>query len=80
MTTRVGSPKTIPKVRLSPAIRQKVATIKKKKSPTRTKLFRTNKTNFYTNPSINPETKRKIKINGPTYNKLISKYGYPNYL
>lgn len=77
MSTRVGSPKTIPKVRLSPSIRKKLSTIKKKKSPTRTKAFRTHKLNFHTNPTINPETNRKIKINGATYYKLVAKYGHP---
>lgn len=90
MTTRVGSPKTIPKIKLSPQIRQKVAALKKKKSPMHIKKqhtksprkneFKTNKGNFFSNPEINPETKRKIKINGPTYKKLVTKYGFPNYL
>jgi hypothetical protein len=35
------------------------------------------KCQFYSNSSINPETKRKIKINGYTYNKLCKKYGAP---
>ena len=79
MTTRVGSPKTIPRVTLSPKIRQKVSALRKKKSP-KNNSFRTHKSDFYANPSINPETKRKIKINGPTYNKLVTKYGSPNYI
>lgn len=91
MTTRVGSPKTIPKVKLSPQIRQKITTLKKKISPTKksptkrspikkSPTFKINKGNFYSNPQVNPETNRKIKINGPTYKKLVTKYGPPNYL
>jgi hypothetical protein len=33
---------------------------------------------FLRNPYINPETRRYIKIGGPTYKKLIKKYGNPD--
>jgi len=32
---------------------------------------------FHANPGINPETGRSIKIDGPTYKKLVRKYGLP---
>jgi hypothetical protein len=35
------------------------------------------KRQFHSNSSINPETKRRIKLGGPTYNKLCKKYGTP---
>jgi hypothetical protein len=38
------------------------------------------KRQFHLNSSVNPETKRRIKVNGPVYNKLIRKYGIPLHL
>lgn len=32
---------------------------------------------FHNSPTINPETGRTIKIDGPTYRKLVTKYGAP---
>jgi hypothetical protein len=36
------------------------------------------KRNFKSNPSVNPETGRSIKVGGDTYNKLVDKYGKPS--
>lgn len=38
-------------------------------------LFKSNQQKFHINSGINPETGRKIEINGPTYKKLVKKYG-----
>lgn len=68
--TRIGSPRIIPKVQLSPQIRRKI------ELPT-TKILTTyqlNRTQFISNPTINPETHRMIKLNGKTYKKLVKKY------
>jgi hypothetical protein len=35
------------------------------------------KKQFHDKPFINPETGRRIVINGPTYKKLVKKYGQP---
>lgn len=36
------------------------------------------KRRFRSQPTINPETNRSIKINSDTYNSLVEKYGLPN--
>jgi hypothetical protein len=90
ISARPISPKIIPKVQLSPQIKQKIAEnqkiskikqINKKpkvKSPNkRTKLYRLNKQKFIHNPGVNPETNRKIKQGGRTYKNLVSFYGTP---
>lgn len=66
----------IPRVQLSP--RRQSPTVKKISSVNRrTQNFKMNQQKFYKRPSINPETNRKIKIDGKTYKKLVTIYGQP---
>lgn len=68
------SPKKIPRVQLSPKVRQKLnSPFYNRKMP----LFNENAEAFKRNPSINPITKREIKINKSTYKKLVKLYGEP---
>jgi hypothetical protein len=80
--TRIGSPRIIPKVQLSPQVRRKIETnpilstnnithpIQKiVKTP-----YQINRQHLLTNPTINPETHRSIKVNGKTYHRLAKKY------
>ena len=67
--TRIGSPRIIPKVQLSPKIRRKIES--PVKIPT---IYELNRIQFISNPTMNPETHRIIKINGKTYKKLVKKY------
>lgn len=39
--------------------------------------FAENKRRFRSQPTINPETDRSIKVNSKTYNLLVDKYGLP---
>jgi hypothetical protein len=39
--------------------------------------FEKYKAMFHRNPSINPETNRRIKTGGPTYKRLVMRYGPP---
>lgn len=111
----LGSPKIIPRIHLSPKIKQRVrnqhfktfshvspkkfspkrknrnrspvkivkdpfptgGSVNRAKSPTRSKLFLTQREKFRTKPTVNPVTNRNIKIDGDTYNKLVKIYGNP---
>jgi hypothetical protein len=78
--------KSLPKIQLSPRVRQKIIEIRKSpkkykkslKSPhKRTKAFVNYQRQFHSNPSVNPETNRKIKRSGKTYKRLVTVYGSP---
>ena len=88
LSVRLPSPsRIIPKIQLSPRVRQKIVEIQaspKKyirrpvRSPNkRTKAYLINKQKFHSNPNVNPETNRKIKRNSKTYKKLVDVYGMP---
>ena len=44
------------------------------------KKFNTLRDQFYTNPTINPISGKKIQINKVTYNQLVKEFGIPNVL
>lgn len=70
--TRIGSPRIIPRVKLSPPVCRKNDACKitnSKNTP-----YYINRQHLLTNPTINPETHRSIKLNGKTYQKLAKKY------
>lgn len=77
----------IPRIQLSPRVRQKVIDFKKSpkryyrkqlKSPNkRTKSYLMNQRQFHAHPHVNPETNRKIKVHGKTYKRLVDIYGMP---
>lgn len=86
MSYHLSSPgRIIPRVRLSPKIKQKIQSPQKKspkriKSPyqkSRSKVFMENRERFRKNPNVNPITNRQIKMNGDTYKKLVKLYGKP---
>jgi hypothetical protein len=65
--------------------RRQTSIVRKTRSPrrpiynskTRAIYYKTNKQKFHTNPHINPETNRKIKQGGKTYQRLVTIYGMP---
>jgi hypothetical protein len=69
--TRIGSPRIIPRVKLSPKVCRKNDAIvcTNKNTP-----YNINREYLLKNPTINPETQRTIKLNGKTYQKLAKKY------
>ncbi len=74
MSSSIASPKKIPRVQLSPKIKQKLnSPLFNRASP----LFNNNAEAFKNNPHINPITKRNIKMDKSTYKKLVKLYGEP---
>ena len=73
-TTNLSSPKKIPRVLLSPKIKQKLSSPCFNRGSS---LFLTNVEKFKTDPTINPITKRKIKKDGKKYKMLVKLYGEP---
>lgn len=73
--TRIGSPRIIPRVKLSPSVCRKNDSNSciNKNIPKNTPYY-VNRQHLLTNPTINPETQRTIKLNGKTYQKLAKKY------
>ncbi len=68
------SPKKIPIIHLSPKVRQKLnSPYYNRRGP----LFINNAESFKNNPTINPITKRTIKIGGNTYKRLVKLFGEP---
>jgi 2-cysteine adaptor domain. len=74
MSSAIASPKKIPRIQLSPKIKQKLNSPHFNRSST---LFNANAEAFKSNPSVNPITKRSIKTDKSTYKKLVKLYGEP---